>query len=427
MQHALQDISRFNDLPLYLEHHGERYTTTIPMYLDSGMRNVAATVSLEIDEGNLVMQVYSEDRTLTESVVEIPPNVNDILSDPLLFISYDQDGNMYLSGIGTGSGSDEEIVRLEEKKWPYLELVVDNTVKKKAGRREEDDTASVESVHISVLRNFHGRKITPEDERELCERRDAYKASGDTTKYVDTVNELTLFAGRLIMKIANQHRHKGIDLVDLVQVGSIGAHKAAKKYDFRKNAFIPYARWWIERDIKREFMQNKDIGMSESLQYKMGRQVRFTNRYLSEHGHLPTMEERAEFIGVTVKELEEMMVSDLEVKSLDNPVKKGNGTIALIDEIPSTQFEGYAHVPESMDDYVQRSQLRDALEKALSKLSPKQREAIDELYLKDGTEPSAAEVGRRLNIARQAVKDRENTSFKKLREEDVLDSLRPFL
>ncbi len=428
MQHVVQENTvEFNDLPIYLEPHGDEYNATIPMYLESGMRNIAATVSLDIDEGDLVMRVYDEDTVLTKGVVESPPNVDSILNDPLLFISYDQDGNMYLSGIGTGSGSDDEIVRVEEKKGPYLELVVDNTVKKKAGRREEDDTASVEYGFRSVLRNFHGRKITPEDERELTEKRDAYKAAGDSKGYINTVNQLTLFAGRLIMKIASQHKDRGVDLVDLIQVGSIGAQKAAKKYDCKRNGFIPFAKWWIDRDIKRELMQNKDIRMSEALQYKMVRQVKFITTYTAEHGHPPTMKERAEFIGVTVKELENMIVNDQNVQSLDDPVREGEGELSLKNAIPSTQFEGYAHVPELMDDYVQRSQLRDELDKALSEVSPKQREAIEELYLKDGTEPTPTEVGRRLNIARQAVNDRERKGFKTLRQEHILNTLRPFL
>ena len=287
------------------------------------------------------------------------------------------------------------------------------------GRGAEDDPlVSEEGLAIAttdalqLFLNEAGRYplLTAEEEVELAKRVER----GDKEAKDLMINSNL----RLVVSIAKRYQGHGVALLDLVQEGTIGLIRAVEKFDWRRGfKFSTYATWWIRQAVQRGVANKaRTIRIPTHVVEREQRIGRAERKLTTKLGRPPTIEELAKATRLSVKHVTEVMKAPRTVTSLDKPI----GT-----EGDATLGELFASEEARPDEEVEVSLREQALHRALKKLPDREREVIKLRYGLDGdTDPtSLEEIGRRLNITRERVRQIEMSALERLAVERELDGL----
>ena len=202
-------------------------------------------------------------------------------------------------------------------------------------------------------------RLTPEREKELGKR----VQENDKT----ALEELVKANLRFVVSYAKRYRNAHVLFLDLINEGNIGLIHAAKKYDPEKNVkFITYAVWWIRQSILHALSEQGGAfrlpPKRANLMYRLEKAI---SASMTEGSHLPTPEELATTLGVTVKEVQTLMHANTDNFSLNAELDDESHT-ELADVIEQTA------VP-SAEVEMQVQSRREELLAHMSELSPKER------------------------------------------------------
>jgi RNA polymerase primary sigma factor len=217
---------------------------------------------------------------------------------------------------------------------------------------------------------------------------------------------------RLVIHVARRYKGFETDLMDLIQEGNLGLIHAVEKYDYRKGyKFSTYAIWWIRQAITRALTEQAQ--MIRVPLYKMEKIKRLTKaRQDLEQGleKEPTLEDLAEGMDVSVEQVIDllMMVQAQDPLSLDIKRRVGEDEVPLSDLLEDDQVNS----PERI---VIAQTLEVLIRELLNDLTPRERSVIRLRYgLDDGHEHTLNEVGRKLGLSHEAVRQIESRALKKL-------------
>ncbi len=217
---------------------------------------------------------------------------------------------------------------------------------------------------------------------------------------------------RLVIHVARRYKGFEMDLMDLIQEGNLGLIHAVEKYDYRKGyKFSTYAIWWIRQAITRALTEQAQ--MIRVPLYKMEKIKRLTKaRQNLEQGleKEPTLEDLAEGMDVSVEQVIDllMMVQAQDPLSLDIKRRVGEDEVPLSDLLEDDQVNS----PERI---VIAQTLEVLIRELLNDLTPRERSVIRLRYgLDDGHEHTLNEVGRKLGLSHEAVRQIECRALKKL-------------
>lgn len=229
-------------------------------------------------------------------------------------------------------------------------------------------------------------------------------------KYEKRRNKMVAANLRLAVAVARKYRGRGLPFLDLVQEATTGLFRAVDKFDpDRGLKFSTYAVWWAKQTVraalseKSRLMRLNPTAMQRvrALQQRAEKLQQDTERKIG-------LDDVAKSIGLPRDELQHYWNARKSVTSLDRPMDTHSGE-TYSDCLPDNRVcDGFRRLVDSDN--------RNTIRKALRCLEPRERQVIRLRFgLSDGEFRNLAEVGRKMSLTRERIRQIEKVSLEKLR------------
>jgi len=361
--------------------------------------------------------------TLEEIMAVFPGAENDLdrLDEVLAMLIED--------GIEIGEQPEEELAEAEEDE------DIDESDERTLATIEADDTVGLYLKEIGDI-----PLLTAQEEVDLAKRIERAKfaakrlaANGKNAgqharlKAVITDGQaayehLIAANSRLVVSVAKKYMGRGMPFLDLIQEGNLGLIRAARKFDYhRGHKFSTYATWWIRQAVTRAIAdQGRTIRIPVHMGDQISRLLRVSHQLTQELGHDPSSEELAEELKIPVKRVVQIMQAARQPLSLETPTEDDDESV-LGDFIEDAD----AVVP---DEAVVQAVLKEQIYEILQSLPSREVRILQLRYgLMDGESYTLEQVGRKLGITRERVRQIEAQALSRLRHPTHSRRLKDYL
>jgi RNA polymerase primary sigma factor len=225
---------------------------------------------------------------------------------------------------------------------------------------------------------------------------------------------------RLVTLIGRHFNNRGLDPSDLIQEGSIGLIKAARRFDETRGVrFSTYAAWWIRQGMSRALAeQGRTIRLPTHVTGTLREIAQTSHDLVRRLGRTPASTEIAERLASTPERIERLLDLRTPLVSLDAPMARHDDHVALIDLVAD---EGIRRSPE---EAMQEKTLARALRRAIAGLRTREREVLSMRFGLDAAPSNLQEVSQRLGLQVHQVRRIEQRALKRLRHDVTLADLR---
>lgn len=283
--------------------------------------------------------------------------------------------------------------------------------------KEEERGIGRSIVEVKSLQAIHGQKV-----KDGKISRDEYEREMESLeKDLDSLRNRMITSNlRLVVSIAKKYQHRGLNLLDLINEGNIGLIKAVERFDYTRGCkFSTYGTWWIQQAVIKALADKGRTIRIPIHVLNTARNCFSVSRLLTQElGRDPHVDEIAAYMHMPREKVDKIMKFTGDITSLDTTIDDDSDT-RLTELIPSDdQYE------EPFEETFQNS-LKDILMKTLSELSNREQRVIELRFGLSGESPlTLEEIGKRLGITRERVRQIQNKAILRLRDLAPIQELR---
>ena len=231
-------------------------------------------------------------------------------------------------------------------------------------------------------------------------------------RYNQVCGKLAIANLRLVVSIAKRYVKYGFALQDLIQEGNQGLLRAVQKYDYRRDIrFSTYATWWIRQSIM-GFLPNMNriVAIPDNSDTMIRKILIAKEDFFKQHNREPGIDELAAIVNISRDRMQKLLIVQTATCATIQ------GTVDLNGEVDNSLEDLKSNRPETQ---LLLAETRSYVDQLMSRLNSQERATIRLLYgLDDGKSRSRAEVGRRMGLTRERIRQIEKAAFLVMSEPD---------